>query len=76
MPETDSIIDYEKLLMIIGRYIQSERLTQVCVLEVRGGLVVQGLAAVPSGDTNELVMRTQTFDRNALRELLRTTKGG
>jgi hypothetical protein len=75
MPETDSIVDYEKLLMVIGRYIQREHLSQVCVLEVQGGVIVQGLVAAPSGEGVDLVMRTQTFDRNAIRDLMRGTKG-
>lgn len=76
MPESDSIIDYERLLTIVGRYIQREHMTQVCVLEVQGGVVVQGLVSAPSGEGVELIMRTQTFDRNALRDLMRTGKGG
>jgi hypothetical protein len=76
MPEPNAVVEYEKLLMIVGRYIQREHLSQVCVLEVQGGVIVQGLVPVQSGETIELVMRTKTFDRNALRELQRTAKGG
>jgi hypothetical protein len=75
MPEPDRIVDYEKLLAILGRYIQRERMTQICVLEVQGGVVVQGLAPVPTDEGTELVMRTQTFDRAALHELQRNAKG-
>jgi hypothetical protein len=65
------IEDYEKTLAVLGRYIKRERLTQVCILEVQGGVVIQGLSPTDSREGTYLVMRTLTFDRAALKKLAR-----
>ena len=71
MAGTDSIVDYERLLALIGRYIQRERLAHICILEVEGGIVVQGIGPAETADSTQVLMKTKSFDHAALQGLAR-----
>ena len=64
------VANYEKVLLAIGRFVDQEKWSQVCVVELEGGLLLQGMALVYTGKTHELVMRTQVLDPKKLRQLM------
>jgi len=65
-----SVASYEKVFTALGRFIDQEKWTQVCVMELEGGILLQGMALVYTGKTHELVMRTQVLDPKKLRQLM------
>ena len=70
--------DWEGVLRSIGRYCDSERLKEILLLELEGGLVLQGLAmAVAGGDSDSLgalVKRTFELTDDQVGELMEVTE--
>jgi hypothetical protein len=64
-------INYEQALRAIGHLAEEQRLRDVCVLEIEGGMVLQGDALVGTSQGYQLVPRTQEFSRKDLEDLAR-----
>jgi hypothetical protein len=64
------VASYEKILTAIGRLIDQQKWAQVCVVELEGGIMVQGMAIVPTTDAYAAEMRTKVYDPDALRQLM------
>lgn len=64
-------MNYEQALRVIGHLAEEQRLRDICVLEIEGGLVLHGDALVGTSQGYQLVPRTQEFSREDLEELAR-----
>lgn len=64
-------IDYERVLQAIGRLAQQQRLRDVCVLEVEGGMVMQGEALVSTREGYHRVSDTRVLSHDELEKLVR-----
>ncbi len=62
---------YEPVLRAVGRLAEAKRLRDICVLEVEGGIVLQGQALVSTRDDYQLVSRTQVLSHDDLQKLTR-----
>lgn len=63
--------NYERLFQAIGRLAEKQRLRDICVLEIAGGVVVQGRAMVSTRDGYQLVANTRVLDHDDLDKLMR-----
>ncbi len=61
---------YERVLQAIGRLAERQRLRYICVLEVEGGIVLQGQALIATRGGYDLVPKTQEFSREDLEKLV------
>ena len=64
------IANYEAVLAAIGRRFDREKWTQVCVMELEGGLLVQGTCIVPTSEAYAVDMHTQVLDQDTLRQMV------
>ena len=70
-PSTAKSLNYERVLQAIGRLAEKQRLRDLCVLEVEGGLLLQGQALVSSRDGFNLVSKTKILSHNDLERMIR-----
>ena len=64
-------LDYERVLQAIGRLAEKQRLRDLCVLEVEGGVLLQGQALVSSRDGFNLVSKTKILSHTDLERMIR-----
>jgi hypothetical protein len=64
-------LNYERALQAIGRLAEKQRLRDLCILEVEGGVVLQGRALVSSRDGFNLVSKTRIISRDDLDQMMR-----
>lgn len=64
-------LDYERVLQAIGRLAEKQRLRDLCVLEVEGGVLLQGRALVSSRDGFNLVPKTKVLSHTDLERMIR-----
>lgn len=64
-------INYERALQAIGRLAEKQRLRDVCILEVEGGIVLQGRALLSTRDAFNLVSRTKVLSHEDLDQMIR-----
>lgn len=69
-----AIANYEAILAAIGRRLDREKWMQVCVMELDGGILVQGMCIVPTTDAYAAAMRTQVLDQETLREMVAASR--
>lgn len=62
-------LKYERVLQAIGRMIENERLREVCILEVEGGMVLQGQALVSTREGYNLVSKTRVLSHEDLDQM-------
>jgi hypothetical protein len=67
---------YEESLLAAARYAERERLRDICVIEVEGGLVVQGQAMVSTREGFTLALKTQVLSHEELERLLERKQEG
>ncbi|HUV74513.1 MAG TPA: hypothetical protein VMW79_09400 [Anaerolineae bacterium] len=70
-PSAARDLNYERALQAIGRLAEKQRLRDLCILEVEGGVVLQGRALVSSRDGFNLVSKTRILSRDDLDRLMR-----
>jgi len=61
---------YEEALRAVGRYAEKERLRDICLLEVEGGMVIQGQALISIREGFDYVLRTEVLSHDDLERLL------
>ncbi len=61
---------YEEALQAVGRYAEKERLRDLCLLEVEGGMVVQGHALISTREGFDLALRTKVLSYEELERVL------
>lgn len=64
-------LSYERTLQAIGRLAEKQRLRDVCVLEVEGGVLLQGRALVSTRDGFNLVSKTRVLSHDDLEQMIR-----
>ncbi len=62
---------YERMFQAIGRLAEKQRLRDICILEIAGGVVVQGQAMVSTRDGYQLVSNTRVLGHDDLEKLVR-----
>lgn len=62
---------YEEALRAVGRYAEEERLRNICLLEVEGGMIIQGWALVSTREGFSYDLRTAVLSRDDLKRLLK-----
>jgi hypothetical protein len=65
-----AIANYEAVLAAIGRRFDREKWTQVCVMEMEGGILVQGTCIVPTSEAYAVAMHTQVLDQGTLSQMV------
>ncbi|TKJ31327.1 MAG: hypothetical protein CEE40_02115 [Chloroflexi bacterium B3_Chlor] len=70
-PSAAKRLRYEKTLQAIGRLAEKQRLREICILEVEGGVVLQGQALVTTRDGYHLVSKTKVLSHEDLAQLMR-----
>jgi hypothetical protein len=70
-PSGNRALNYERALQAIGRLAEKQRLRDLCVLEVEGGLVLQGRALVSAREGFNLVSRTRVLSHDELDQMIR-----
>jgi hypothetical protein len=63
-------VDYEQVLRAIGRLAEQRRLRNICVLQVEGGMVVQGEALVSTREGYHLVSDTRVLSHEDLDKMV------
>jgi hypothetical protein len=64
-------LNYERALQAIGRLAEKQRLRDICILEVEGGIVLQGRALLSTRDAFNLVSRTKVLSHEDLDQMIR-----
>lgn len=64
-------MNYERVLQAVGRLAEKQRLRDLCILEVEGGLVLQGHALVNTSTGFNVVPKTKVMSRNDLDKLVK-----
>ncbi len=64
-------LNYERALQAIGRLAEKQRLRDICILEVEGGIVLQGRALLSTRDAFNLVSRTKVLSHDDLELMIR-----
>jgi hypothetical protein len=59
------------VLQAIGRLAENQRLRDICILEVEGGVVLQGEALVTTRESYHRVSRTRVLSHEDLEKLIR-----
>jgi hypothetical protein len=70
-PADSRALRYERTLQAVGRLAEKQRLRDLCILEVDGGLVLQGRALVSARDGFNLVSRTRVLSHDELDRMIR-----
>lgn len=70
-PSAAKSLNYERVLQAVGRLAEKQRLRDVCVLEVEGGVVLQGRALVNTRDGFNLVSKTRVLGHTDLEQMIR-----
>jgi len=61
---------YEDMLRALGRYADRKGLKQICLLEVEGGMILQGSILVPTQEGYRLSLETEAFTHEDLEKLM------
>lgn len=61
---------YEEALQAAGRYAEKELLRDICLLEVEGGMVIQGQAIISTREGFNLALRTKILSHDDLERIL------
>ncbi len=64
-------VGYERVLQAVGRLAENQRLRDICILEVEGGVVLQGQALVSTREGYHVASRTKVLSHEDLDKLMR-----
>jgi hypothetical protein len=64
-------LSYERTLQAIGRLAEKQRLRDLCVLEVEGGVLLQGRALVSTREGFNLISKTRVLSHDDLDQMIR-----
>jgi len=70
-PSAAKRMRYERTLQAVGRLAEKQRLRDICILEVAGGVVLQGQALVSTRDALHLVSKTKVLSHEDLAQMIR-----
>ncbi|MGB3906107.1 MAG: hypothetical protein WBB22_14440 [Anaerolineae bacterium] len=70
-PSAAKKLRWERTLQAVGRLAENQRLRDICILEVEGGVVLQGQALVSTRDGYHLVSKTKVLSHEDLAKLIR-----
>jgi hypothetical protein len=64
-------LNYERTLRALGRVAEKKGLRNICLLELDGGVILQGQSVRSTREGYVLVMETSVFKRDELESLMR-----
>lgn len=70
MADPEKKLSHPDMLRAVTRFVERERLRNICLLEVEGGVVVQGYALVDTREGWNLALKTQILSHDDLHKLL------
>jgi len=70
-PSAAKSLSYERTLQAIGRLAEKQRLRDLCVLEVDGGILLQGRALVSTREGFNLISKTRVLSHDDLEQMIR-----
>jgi hypothetical protein len=74
MPDAKRKINYGQLLLALGNYIEEKGWRDICVLEVEGGVIIQGTNWVPTTEGYQYTMETKLFTHDELVKMTASKK--
>lgn len=63
-------LHYPELFRAVAHFVEREHLKDVCVLELEGGVLIQGYALIGTTQGFDRALKTQTLTHDELRQLL------
>lgn len=70
MDSQEKKLSYPDIFRAVSRFVERERLRNICLLEVEGGVVVQGYALIDTKEGWNLALKTQILSHDDLHKLL------
>jgi hypothetical protein len=65
---------YGQLLFALGNHIEERGWRDICILEVDGGVIVQGTGLVSTREGYQYVMETKLFSHDELAKMMKRKK--
>jgi len=69
MPDAKKKQNYGPILLAMGNYVAERNWRDICVLEVEGGMIVQGTGLVQTAEGYQYVVETKMFGHDELAKL-------
>ncbi|MBU0495765.1 MAG: hypothetical protein KKA73_24635 [Chloroflexi bacterium] len=70
MPGSEKKGNYGAILLAIGNHIQEKGWRDICILEVDGGMIVQGTGVASTRDGYQYVMETKLISHDELAKMM------
>ncbi len=70
MADESKLSNYPSILYALGNFIEEQRWRDICILEVEGGMIVQGTNVVSTREGYQYVMETRLFNHDELAKLV------
>jgi hypothetical protein len=70
MPDPRKKSSYGPVLLALGNYAEERNWRDICVLEVEGGMIVQGTGLVQTAEGYQYVVETKMFSHDELAKLI------
>lgn len=70
MADAEKKLSQGDMLRAVTRFVERERWRNICLLEVEGGVVVQGYALIDTREGWNLALKTQILSHDDLHKLL------
>lgn len=67
-------IDYAPALYVLGNFVEEKRWRDICILEVEGGMIVQGTSLVSTREGYQYIMETKLFSHAELAQMIAQSK--
>jgi len=64
-------LSYSDVMQVLGRYIEDKKLKDVCLLEIEGGVVIQGIAVATTYEGYTTLLQTYTLNREEISRLMK-----
>jgi len=70
MADESKLSHYPSILYALGNFIEEQRWRDICILEVEGGMIVQGTNVVSTREGYQYVMETRLFNHDELAKMV------
>jgi len=70
MSDSKQKIGYGPLLLALGNHLEEQNWRDICVLEVDGGMIVQGTALISTREGYQYTVETKLFSHEELAKMV------
>jgi len=70
MADESKSSNYPSILYALGNFIEEQRWRDICILEVEGGMIVQGTNVVSTREGYQYAMETRLFNHDELAKMV------